>query len=109
MLQALDEPKAAPAAFHLPWQGVVRRVAGLHSEPQRWCRASVNTHASTVTCPAKVGLPDTSSTDATIVEISRSGFVARTPWPLRVGMLCDVQANWAPARGPGWWLRSSVP
>jgi hypothetical protein len=40
-----------------------------------------------------VGLPDTSSTGATIIEISRSGFVARTPSPLRVGMLCDVQAE----------------
>jgi hypothetical protein len=40
-----------------------------------------------------VGLPDTSSANATIIEISRSGFVARTPSPLQVGMLCDVQAE----------------
>ena len=92
VLQALDERKQLLLQSIYPgqeWSGVlpactVNRNGG----------AALRQHPRfTVTCPAKVGLPDTSSTDATIVEISRSGFVARTPWPLRVGMLCDVQAE----------------
>jgi hypothetical protein len=92
VLQALDERKQRLLHSIYPgpeWSGVLPAC-----EVNRNGGAALRQHPRfTVTCPAKVGLPDTSSTDATIVEISRSGFVARTPWPLRVGMLCDVQAE----------------
>lgn len=47
----------------------------------------------TLMCPATLGLPDASSTQATIVEISRSGFLARLPWALQVGTRCEVRAE----------------
>ncbi len=50
----------------------------------------------TLNCPVRIRLPDTSSTEGTIIEISHSGFLARLPWPMRIGMLCDVQAELGP-------------
>ena len=47
----------------------------------------------TLNCPVRIGLPDTSSTEGTIIEISHSGFLARLPWPMRIGMLCEVHAE----------------
>lgn len=92
VLQELDERKQRLLHAIYPgqeWSGVLPA-----SQANRKGSPELRQHPRfTVTCPAKMGLPDTSSTDAMIVEISRAGFVARTPWPLRVGMLCEVQAE----------------
>jgi hypothetical protein len=92
VLQALDERKQLLLHSIYPgkeWTGVLPPCPA-----HRNGSARLRQHPRfTVTCPARVGLPDTSSADATIIEISRSGFVARTPSPLQVGMLCDVQAE----------------
>ena len=48
----------------------------------------------TFTCPAKLGEPQTADeVDATIVEISQAGFLARLVKPLRVGARCTVLAE----------------
>jgi len=92
VLQELDERKQRLLHAIYPgqeWSGVLP----VYQAPRKGS-AELRQHPRfTLTCPAKLGLPDTSSTDAMIVEISRSGFVARTPRPLRVGMLCDIQAE----------------
>jgi hypothetical protein len=92
VLQALDERKQLLLHSIYPgkeWAGVLP-ACPVHRNGS----ARLRQHPRfTVTCPARVGLPDTSSTSATIIEISRSGFVARTPSQLQVGMLCDVQAE----------------